>query len=426
MDFEYILATDLERAWLNFELDLPLAPKPDGKPNPFYVDRPENPVAALEVALLAPFYQPPKYFFSGHRGCGKSTELLRLAVNPEIQKKYFPIHFTIKDVADVNNMDYRDILLAIGGQMYVQYRESGGRLPKNLLKELDAFRGRVEKEITIVSSRIAETELEAKLDAFFAQTGLKIKLEPKVRSIVRQVIEQSVTELIDLINIITTAIYNKTKRWPLVLIDDLDKPDIEHSRDIFYNHRETMLQPACPIVYTVSSPLFYSPEFEAIRDRAIFLPNVKLHPKAKSTEKDKVGYQIMRMFTLKRIDPDLATDEAIEAATTVSGGVFREMARVMRSSVGRARLAKRAKIEIEDVEWAEAEIRSEYRRILTGEDRVLLRSVFERNELENPDRLGKLLQMLAVLEYRNAENWCDVHPALVKLLEEENEHGANS
>jgi hypothetical protein len=34
MDFQYILATDLDRAWLNFELDLPLKPGPKGEPNP--------------------------------------------------------------------------------------------------------------------------------------------------------------------------------------------------------------------------------------------------------------------------------------------------------------------------------------------------------------------------------------------------------
>ncbi len=63
MKFEYILANDLNRGWLNFELDLPLEPGSQGEPNPFYVDRPGNPVAELEDALLAPYFQPPKFFF---------------------------------------------------------------------------------------------------------------------------------------------------------------------------------------------------------------------------------------------------------------------------------------------------------------------------------------------------------------------------
>ena len=85
-EFEYIMATDFDRAWLNFELDLPLKPGPNGEPNRFYVNRPGNPIAELIDALMAPFYRPPKFFFSGHRGCGKSTELLHLMANPGIQK----------------------------------------------------------------------------------------------------------------------------------------------------------------------------------------------------------------------------------------------------------------------------------------------------------------------------------------------------
>lgn len=30
MNFEYVTATGLDRAWLNFELDLPLEVEPDG------------------------------------------------------------------------------------------------------------------------------------------------------------------------------------------------------------------------------------------------------------------------------------------------------------------------------------------------------------------------------------------------------------
>ena len=144
MTNEYTQATDLDYAWLNFELDLPLEPMPDGSPNPFYVNRPGNPTSRLERELTRPYRQPPKHFFSGHRGSGKSTELRRLAVQPAIRQRFWPIHFSIGDNADVNNLDFRDVLLAIGGQMYHHYRKSGGKLPKQMLAELDSWRGQVE------------------------------------------------------------------------------------------------------------------------------------------------------------------------------------------------------------------------------------------------------------------------------------------
>jgi len=416
--FEYFLATDFDRAWLNFELDLPLKPGDNGEPNPFYINRPSNPIAELEDALLAPFYRPPKFFFSGHRGCGKSTELLHLMSNPAIQKKYWPINFSIREEADIIDLDFRDVLLAVGGRMFRDYRKRGGQLPEQLLKELNSWRGKVEEEVRTISGRPLEFEFGAAIDAFFANAGLKMKLEPTTRAELRQVFERDITGLIAVINNIAAAIYSKEKRIPLILIDDLDKPNLEEARAIFHDRREIMMQPSCAIVYTVSSALFYSKDFDAIRDQAYFLPNIMLHPPQKHDERDQEGYDTLRSFAHLRMDANLIAPLALEDAITYSGGVFREMARIMRTAIGRARRRKADKVESSDVEAATTEIRNEYRRILDKDDLEILRTVNENNRLEYNDRLRPLLQLLALLEYRNGENWCDVHPVLRKVLNE--------
>jgi len=76
------------------------------------------------------------------------------------------------------------------------------------------------------------------------------------------------------------------------------------------------------------------------------------------------------------------------------------------------------RVESVDVDWAIAEIRNEYRRILDKDDIEILKNVHEHNRLEYNDRLRPLLQLLALLEYRNGENWCDVHPVLRAVLYE--------
>jgi hypothetical protein len=416
--FEYIVATDFDRAWLNFELDLPLKPLVPGKPNPFYIDRPGNPIAELTDALLAPFYRPPKFHFSGHRGCGKSTELLHLLSNPLIQQKYWPINFSIREEADIIDLDFRDVLLAIGGRMYREYHKAGGTLPEQLLKELNSWRGKVESEISTVLAGRSSYEVGANIDAFFVNAALKMKLEPATRVQLRQVFEKDITGLIAVINNISAAIYIREKRIPLILIDDLDKPDLDKARAIFHDRREIMMQPNCAIVYTVSSALFYSKEFDAIRDQAIFLPNINLHPPLEPERHLKEGYDTMRQFAYLRMDPRLIESQALEDAITFSGGVFREMARIMRTAIGRARRRKAARVESIDVEWAATEIRNEYRRILDKNDLQFLRKIHEHNRLEYNDRLRPLLQLLAILEYRNGENWCDIHPVLRRLLNE--------
>ena len=118
------------------------------------------------------------------------------------------------------------------------------------------------------------------------------------------------------------------------------------------------------------------------------------------------------------MDPKLIESQALEDAITYSGGVFREMARIMRTAIGRARRRGSSKVECLDVDWATTEIRNEDRRILDKNDLAFLKKIHEHNRLEYNDRLRPLLQLLAILEYRNGENWCDIHPVLRKLLNE--------
>jgi len=418
-NIDYIIATDFDRAWLNFELDLPLKPNRNGLPNPFYVNRPGNPIAELADALVAPFYRPPKFFFSGHRGCGKSTELLHLVSNAEIQKKYWPINFSIREETDIIDIDFRDVLLTIGGRLFREYRKKGGELPDQLLKELDGWKGKVEKKVTtILDGRLSNFELGASIDAFFANAGLKMKLEPATRVELRQIVETDITGLIAIINHIVAAIYSTDRRIPLILIDDMDKPDLDKARTIFHDRREIMMQPNCAIVYTVSSALFYSKEFDAIRDQALFLPNINLHPTQKPEDHITAGYQILKQFISQRMSLDLIQPGAVELAITYSGGVFRELARILRTAIGNTRRNKGSTIEVSDIEWAANEIRNEYRRILDREDMKFLKKIKDSKHLEYHERLRPLLQLLAVLEYRDEENWCDVHPVLRKMLDD--------
>lgn len=426
MEFEYIRAEDLDRAWLNFEPTVTLDPMPDGRPNPFYVDRPGNPTAQLEDALLAPFLAPPKYFFSGHKGCGKSTELRRLAANPEIRQKYYPIHFTIRDEADINDLDYKDVLLALGRQMYQQYTARGGKLRDALEKELENWRGKVSEEF-VRSSRLAGFEISGGVDALAAQFGLKMKLEPQTRRVLRQVIEPNVKGLVDVINLIAAEIQAHEKRMPLILIDDLDKPDLAIAREIFYAHLPTMRQPNCAIVYTLSSALFYSTEFKPVGGEAKFLPNVRLH--TPDGKQDDAGWTAMREFAHRRMAPELIEPDALDEALRLSGGVFSETARLMRAAIQRARRSRR--VQREHVQGAVTELRSEYRRMLLEEKwrRILIR-VHNTHRLSaaNPEEseiIGKLLQILALLEYNGDGSWWDVHPALIKLLEEYESSGAD-
>ena len=337
--------------------------------------------------------------------------------NSEIQKKYWTINFSIREETDIIDLDFRDVLLAIGSRLFREYRKKGGELPEQLLKELNGWKGKVEKQIsTILDGRVSDIELGASIDAFFASAGLKMKLEPATRVELRQIVETDITGLIAIINHITATIYSQEHRIPLVLIDDMDKPDLERARAIFHDRREIMMQPNCAIVYTVSSALFYSKEFDSIRDQALFLPNINLYEQSDAGSNLQEGYRTLEKFVNVRVSNSLIDPAALQEAITYSGGVFRELARIIRSATGRARRRKVDRVEVEDIEWVASEIRNEYRRILDKEDMKLLKKINESKKLEYSERLMPLLQLLAILEYRGQENWCDIHPVLRKLL----------
>lgn len=418
-EVNYTKAFNFDQAWLNFELDLPLAPLGINQDNPFYVERDENPIPALVDALIAPYYNPPKFFLSGHRGSGRSTEALRLLSRSEIVEKYWPVYFSILDETDATDLDYRDVLFAIGSVLFRQFRSEGGNLPKGLLKELDSWRGMVEEEVTTIKgNRVTGVDVGAGLEAFFVNTGMRMRIEPKTRRVMRQVISANVNSLVSAINKIIEAISNANGKTPLVVIDDLDKTKMELSKAIFKDHADAMAQPACSIIYIISSSFFFSKEFDAIRDQAYFIPNVILTDPSGPEKYTTSGYTTMKQFVMARISAKLIEPGALMNAITVSGGVFFELARVMRTAIGKSRRRGASQIGEADVAWAVEEIRNEFRRILEEDDLTLLRKFDTDHSVQYHERVSPLMQLSALMEYKNGRNWFGVHPIVKGLLNE--------
>ena len=54
-----------------------------------------------------------RWFFTGHTGTGKSTELNRIVRNAELASRYIPHIYRVRDHLDVHNLDFTDIILGI-------------------------------------------------------------------------------------------------------------------------------------------------------------------------------------------------------------------------------------------------------------------------------------------------------------------------
>jgi hypothetical protein len=410
MPEEFIIANNLDLAWSNFD---PFFPLPADCP--FHVEQEGKPLNKLIRALLREHRQPPKYFFSGHRGCGKSTELNRLAVDEEINQKFFVIKYSVKDVCDVNNLDYVDVLFSVGAQLYIQYIDAGKELRPELIDALEGWRDNIIEQVREEITSF-ETSIEGGLKGFFLSILAKIRAEDTTRKTIRKKIEPRLSELIDKINLITANIEGKERKKVLVLIDDLDKPSLDQAKKIFYDNYTAITQPACAIVYTVPISMFFAQEFTAIRENRYFLPNIKLHFRKERNHLYDKGYALMRTFVFKRMGDSLIEIDALNFAIKMGAGVFRETARIMQIAADSAIENSRESIIKQDVERAEREIRSDFRRILLSEDYSTLKEICKNNEICGIERIGHLLHNLSVLEYMNDETWCDIHPTLEELL----------
>ncbi|NQE46127.1 hypothetical protein C5S31_08920 [ANME-1 cluster archaeon GoMg2] len=409
MPEEFIVAENLDLAWSNFD---PFFTLPADCP--FYVEREGKPLNTLIRALMRLHRQSPKYFFSGHRGCGKSTELNRLAADEEINNKFFIVKYSVKEVCDVNNLNYVDVLFSMGTQIYGQYIDAGKKLAPELINELDIWGSSIVQEMEKTISK--GISVGGGFSAIFLSLQAKIKSEHSSREIIRKQIEPRLSELIGKIKKIIEDIEGKENKKVLVIIDDLDKPSLEQATKIFYNNYTAITQPSCYIVYTVPISLFFAPEFIAIKESRFFSPNIKLHTKNDRNSIYEPGYKLMRTFVYKRMKEELIEPEALDLAIKMSGGVFREGARIMQIAADTAIEKERGRISKEDVERAEREIRSDFKRILESGDYDALNEIRKSNDIRGIEKIGHLLHNLSVLEYVNDENWYDIHPTLEELL----------
>ncbi len=405
-DEDFVVAENLDLAWSNFD---PFYPLPVNCP--FHVEREGIPLKKLTRALLRQHRQTPKYFFSGHRGCGKSTELNRLAADPDIMEKFFIVKYSVKDICDVHNLNYIDVLFSIGAQLYIQYTGAGKELRPELIAELEGWKNNIIEKITEESSSI-EASVSGGLKTFFLSVMAKIKSEDITRKKIRETIEPNLSDLIDKINLLIADIEGKEKKSVLVLIDDLDKPSLEQAKSIFYDNQTAITQPACYIVYTIPISISFTQEFIAIRDNKYFIPNIKLHEKNDRANKNEQGYELLRTFVYKRMNADLIEKDAIDLAIKMGAGVFRETARIMQISIDNAIENGRDCIVVDDVEKAKQEIRSDFKRMLSTKDYAILKDVYKNNEIHGMEKIGHLSHNLSVLEYMNGETWYDIHPTL--------------
>jgi hypothetical protein len=202
----------------------PLRPLPAG--DPAYVDctdvRGDGDI--LEAVGREILYSDRKtcQLYAGHRGAGKSTELLRLQKDLD-EKGFFVVYFAA-DEADIDPEDvqYTDILLACTRNILTALKDIADSQPVlNWLNERwDNLKDLLQTKISI-----DELSIEAQISQF-AKITTKMRSEPGERQKIRELIDRHTPTLTNALN---EFIRDAKKNLPsgyneLVLIaDNLDR-----------------------------------------------------------------------------------------------------------------------------------------------------------------------------------------------------------
>ena len=372
-----------------------------------YVER-ASPVKSLANILSSE--KPLKFLFVGSRGNGKSTELNRLS--ELVSDTLFVVSFSIKDKLNLFDVDYADILLVIATEIYESVSD---KLSKQLRDYLDGWS---EKIVERVKEKQSGLEFGAGFRAIVNLAG-KTKTQATTREVTREVMKPRLSDLIDAINRIITDAERELGKKILVIIDDLDKVNLEKGEELFYMHGAELTQPVCKIIYTIPQPLLFSNTIRQIVlqyfDGRVELHNVRV--KKRNGEVDHSGYKVMREVALRRMGEDLITEEAMDEAIKSSGGILTEFIRIVRGAANIAHMEDRSRIEEGDVVRVVTDIRNDYIRILNKEDIKILKEVERTKGKTDEKRFQDLLFSLAILEYENGEIWYDIHPTIKGIIE---------
>ncbi len=413
---------DLARFWVEYQVEL---------------------IDELEQAVEDCTPQNNKIVFTGHRGCGKSTLLAEFRDRMSETGKYFVVQFSIADAIEAAGVDHVNILFTTALSLLEAAEDQKVAIKPGTKKELYRWLG--------IHTRTEIKHLEAGLEIsggagfsieaivkFFLESKANLKANAIVREEITTKFNRQISELIGKLNEIKAYIETATKKQVLVIIDDLDKLDIGVTESIFSKNIQPLLQPSFRIIYTI--PITTLREVSIKRNiesnvKKIYAMRVtKFFSKAQVRKIDRIPdpdcMELFREIVERRISQDLIEPTIVEEIILKSGGVLRELVRILDLCCDRCMQEVRRQIKKADfqkppvminqaiLDMVLNDIQIQYAEPLGRVDFTRLKKVYEQLELDDVEnqRILDLFHGLYILEYRNQVLWYDLNPIVADLL----------
>ncbi|MEH1830396.1 MAG: ATP-binding protein [Nostoc sp.] len=390
------------------------------------------------ITFLSPD-EPTCNLFTGHIGCGKSTELLRLKAELE-QEGFHVVYFESSNNMEMENVDIADILLAIASRVSESLQPFKIEQPKRLQALLKEAEQCLHTEVGLEASLTHKgSEEEIHLFLQIGKIGAKAKA-PELRSRLREYLEPRTAQLIDVINqeLLQPAIENlkvERKTGLVVIVDNLDRVDISpkpwgrpQPEHLFVDRGEQLRKLKCHLIYTIPLALIFSNELATLIQRFGVQPKV-LPVQHRDGSECKEGMDLLRQMVLARAFPDLKaeqridkTEEVFDSSETldrlcrISGGHVRNLLGILNQCIIKQKKLPLESQIIEDV--IRDQKNSRVAAIKNDEEWELLEKIaLEKKVVEN-NQCRMLLRSMFVYEYRDSEgSWFDVNPLFVEKTE---------
>lgn len=350
------------------------------------------------------------YLFSGHRGCGKSTELRRIRKDLHTDDLYYVVFGDAAKELDVNNLRYHDILLHLAGRLADQLAEDDIAVNAQHLESLrDWFTQRVEKrERTKEFAEQARAGLRADagipfIARVFGEISTAIKTNSTYKEELRLTLQNYFSEFAAAFNRFIEAssssiVEANRGHGILFIVDGTDRLRDEDARSFFLADVHQLQQVESLFIYCAPIHLMYESGATTHGFTKTFqLPMIKIENEDGSMRHD--GYSAMRDMLHRRADQELFSDGVADYLIEYSGGHPRELLRLLQATFS---FAEGTLFDMDSAKRAVRHLASDYRRILNPSDYEVLVGIDQ--SLTDPQRSSdsrRLLYNLALLEYNN-------------------------
>lgn len=383
-----------------------------------------------------------KVLFAGHTGSGKSTELNRLV--SDIINDYEVVKFSVKDTNDPYSLQYEDLLIASVNKILecINKKEnfSMEKLDSSILQDFDNWFYSTEKIKEVISGTEVTNELgvDAKLSflsifSVFNKLSLKLKLSGSEKIIYKQDIQKNFTQLLNITKKLLADIERLLKKNIILIIEDLDKIDTSKAKEIFIENYVIISEIPLTTIYTVPIFLMHTTEMSSLNGNVynnILLPMIKTRTKKKYDDKYDEGINKIKELVSKRMSIDLFDkEEDLIYLIVKTGGVLRDLFKVIVNASESAVYNERDKIHYNDIRYYLDNVKSSYYRALSGssqrnispEDIIKkLKNLHETNTIKPmviDQVILEALRLQVLIEY-NGDGWYGLHPLVIEHIEE--------